>query len=60
MTPPSRPCGPAPLPAPDEVNEEIRRLTEEPADARRAEEYIRLLTLRTEAARSSTAWTKAA
>ncbi|MGP4000744.1 hypothetical protein [Streptomyces sp. 8N706] len=60
MTTPSRPHGPAPFPAPDEVNAEIRRLMEKPVGARRSEEYIRLLTLWTEAARSSTAWMKAA
>ena len=32
-------------PAPDEVNAAIRTLMEQPADARRAEEYTRLLTL---------------
>ncbi|WP_283112810.1 hypothetical protein [Streptomyces halobius] len=42
------------------MNAEIRRLMKEPVGARRTEEYIRLLTLWTEAARSSAAWTKAA
>ncbi|UQA91393.1 AAA-like domain-containing protein [Streptomyces halobius] len=56
MTIPSRPCSPAL----DEVNAEIRRLMEEPVCARRTEEYFRLLSLWTEAARSSTPWTKAA
>ena len=60
MLSPSLLSGSASFPAPDEVNAEIRRLMDEPAGDRRSEEYVRLLTLWTEAARASTAWTKAA
>lgn len=45
MTSPSWPSGSVLCPAPTEVNTAIRTLMEQPADARRAEEYTRLLTL---------------
>ncbi|MBW1595749.1 hypothetical protein [Streptomyces sp. JJ38] len=44
----------------DDVNAAIRRLMEQPADARRAEEYSRLLTLWARAASDTSAWTTAA
>ncbi len=46
---PSLLYGPAPCPGLEEVNTEIRRLMEEPVGVRRTEEYIRLLSLWTEA-----------
>ncbi|MBW1602768.1 hypothetical protein JJV70_11735 [Streptomyces sp. JJ66] len=65
MTPPSRPGdGPArPAPA-DDVNAAIRHLMEQPADSRRAEEYVRLLSLWAQATTPPTGatatWTTAA
>ncbi|MCX2971186.1 MULTISPECIES: hypothetical protein [Streptomyces] len=48
MSLPTHLLGPV-RPAPADVNARIRDLMEQPADARRAEEYVRLLALWSEA-----------
>ena len=62
MTSLFRPVGPSCRPAPDVVNEAIRRLMEEePASEWRAAEYTRLLALWAEAVRADgSVWGKAA
>ncbi|WP_340560995.1 hypothetical protein [Streptomyces sp. GSL17-111] len=54
----SSPLADAPRPAAAaDVNDAIRRLMEQPADTRRAEEYVRLLSLWAD---TTTDWTTAA
>ncbi|GAA4689121.1 hypothetical protein GCM10023347_51250 [Streptomyces chumphonensis] len=48
---------PRPAAAAADVNDAIRRLMEQPADTRRAEEYVRLLSLWAD---TTPAWTTAA